>query len=136
MLTIGIDDVPVEHMHVGETITLKVEPGQSCSRCGEPRDRDGQRYCRQCHAAYMREHRPRYRDLSPDEKLRANCRSYTHMLIQRGLLLRHPCEVCGAKAQAHHADYRKPREVAWLCPEHHKALHRLATATPSPSVPQ
>lgn len=25
-----------------------------CSHCGKPRDRDGQRYCRLCHAAYQR----------------------------------------------------------------------------------
>jgi hypothetical protein len=25
-----------------------------CSRCGGPRDRPGQRYCRSCHAAYKR----------------------------------------------------------------------------------
>lgn len=31
----------------------------SCSRCGNPRDRKGQRYCRSCHAAYAREWRQR-----------------------------------------------------------------------------
>ena len=29
-----------------------VEP--LCSRCGKPRDKAGQRYCKSCHAAYMR----------------------------------------------------------------------------------
>jgi hypothetical protein len=27
-----------------------------CSRCGKPRDREGQRYCIACHAAYMRDY--------------------------------------------------------------------------------
>lgn len=29
-------------------------PPLPCSVCGEPRDRANQRYCRSCHAAYMR----------------------------------------------------------------------------------
>jgi hypothetical protein len=30
---------------------------KSCSRCGKARDREGQRYCRACHADYVREWR-------------------------------------------------------------------------------
>lgn len=29
----------------------------TCSHCGNPNDRPSQRYCLQCHAIYMREHR-------------------------------------------------------------------------------
>lgn len=32
-----------------------------CSKCREPRDREGQRYCRPCHAAANRESRARQR---------------------------------------------------------------------------
>lgn len=40
--------------------------------------------------------------------------------IKKGLLIRKPCEVCGAeKVHAHHEDYLKPLEVRWLCPKHH-----------------
>lgn len=28
-----------------------------CSGCDKPNDREGQRYCRRCHAAYMRDWR-------------------------------------------------------------------------------
>lgn len=43
-----------------------------------------------------------------------------------GLLVRQPCEVCGAdKAHAHHDDYSKPLEVRWLCSVHHDEHHRL-----------
>jgi len=30
---------------------------------------------------------------------------------------------CGKPGQAHHEDYKKPLEVTWLCPRHHKLLH-------------
>lgn len=30
---------------------------KACSRCGFPRDVEGQRYCRRCHSEYMREWR-------------------------------------------------------------------------------
>lgn len=31
-----------------------------CSHCGQPHDRTGQRYCRACHALYMRSWRERH----------------------------------------------------------------------------
>lgn len=40
--------------------------------------------------------------------------------IRDGRLKRLPCEVCGKKAQAHHADYRKKLKVKWLCFKHHR----------------
>ena len=43
--------------------------------------------------------------------------------IARGELVRQPCEVCGARAQAHHADYGRPLAVQWLCPLHHARQH-------------
>lgn len=33
------------------------------------------------------------------------------------------CEICGAKAQAHHTDYNKPLKVRMLCPKHHAQQH-------------
>ena len=29
----------------------------TCAKCGEPRDKAGQAYCRRCHATYMRNRR-------------------------------------------------------------------------------
>lgn len=53
---------------------------------------------------------------------------WSHMAVQsainRGILVRQPCEVCGdEKTDAHHDDYRKPIDVRWLCRRHHIELH-------------
>lgn len=47
--------------------------------------------------------------------------------IEAGRLERQPCEVCGiGPAHAHHDDYRKPLDVRWLCPTHHREHHAKA----------
>lgn len=43
--------------------------------------------------------------------------------IRDGRLVPQSCEKCGAKAQAHHDDYRKPLVVRWLCFKHHREHH-------------
>ncbi len=43
--------------------------------------------------------------------------------VRKGRVIRQPCEVCGARAQAHHADYGQPLAVQWLCPLHHARQH-------------
>ena len=43
--------------------------------------------------------------------------------IRAGRLVRQSCQECGAKAQAHHTDYRRPLFVKWLCFKHHRAVH-------------
>lgn len=49
--------------------------------------------------------------------------------IEKGLLVRRPCEVCGAsRVDAHHDDYGKPLDVRWLCPPHHREHHAKAAA--------
>jgi hypothetical protein len=46
--------------------------------------------------------------------------------VNRGDLVRKPCEVCGAeKTHAHHDDYSKPLDVMWLCPKHHRERHEV-----------
>lgn len=55
---------------------------------------------------------------------RSRARAMVSRAISRGLLARGLCEVCGAKAEAHHDDYARPLDVRWLCSTHHKSLHR------------
>lgn len=96
----------------------------TCSACHGPRDRPRQRYCKACHAAYMREHRPKHSALPPDARQRANARAYANVYQRRGLLLPKPCEKCGSEdVQKHHDDYSKPLEVRWFCRACHLGFH-------------
>ncbi len=83
----------------------------------------GQGYCHECHAAKMRVWRKTH-EISLEQRLRMNARSYLHVYIKRGKVNRGPCEKCGStKVQAHHEDYNKPLEVHWLCKLHHLRHH-------------
>jgi len=49
-----------------------------------------------------------------------------HKALRKGKLVKQPCIHCGnPDTQAHHADYDKPLEVAWLCDSCHKKLHSI-----------
>jgi hypothetical protein len=68
----------------------------------------------------------RYRN-DPKTRARYLARKKAQHAIALGLLVRKPCEACGAaEAHAHHDDYSKPLEVRWLCPVHHAEYHRRA----------
>lgn len=43
--------------------------------------------------------------------------------LKAGTLHPLPCQVCGAKAEAHHPDYSNQLGVVWLCVDHHALLH-------------
>lgn len=104
-----------------------------CSRCGKSNDRPKQSYCRACHAAYMREHRPAHSELSAQERLKSNARAYANVYQTRGKLVRKPCSECGfAKAEKHHNDYRKPLQVQWVCRPCHLRLHAIDHAKFTP----
>ena len=98
-------------------------PKTTCGRCGRQNDRLPQRYCRACHAAHMRATRPKYAELSPVARFKANCRAYTNVLQRRGMLARGTCEVCGEPAQNHHENYHDPRTVRRLCRTDHLKQH-------------
>ena len=57
--------------------------------------------------------------------IRRKAQIATGNAIRGGRLVRQPCFICGAKAQAHHPDYDRPLDVTWLCSKHHKAAHRI-----------
>ena len=97
-----------------------------CGHCHQrPRRAPGQSYCRECHNAHMRKTRPKYRQLTPEQRFKANARSYARQYVVYGKLKPKPCESCGdPKAQKHHDDYSKPLEVRWLCVNCHILLHR------------
>lgn len=98
----------------------------TCSKCNNLKEesRVNQRYCLSCHNEYMRNTRPKHSELSPLQRLKANCRSYLNVYLRRGKITKKPCEVCGdLNVEAHHDDYNKPLEVKWLCRKHHMDLH-------------
>lgn len=102
-----------------------------CTKCGAMHSRPKNRstkylasYCLACNAAYNRATRKRYSDLSPIQRMKANCRSAAKMALRRGTLTKNPCWVCGAeKAEMHHEDYSKALEVSWLCKLCHVRYH-------------
>lgn len=99
-----------------------------CSTCGEPNDRVPQRYCRSCHAAYMRDFRFRT-PLTPEQRRKMNSRSYANSYQRRGKLIPEPCAVCGSEdAQKHHPDYDRPLYVVWLCRNCHLWIHERGAA--------
>lgn len=119
---------------LGKIVSLNPKGGRAqekvmglCCACGADRDRAGQRYCRSCHAKWMRENRPKHRELGDVARAAANCRSYANVYQNRGLLARQACECegddCSGKVEKHHDDYDKPLEVRWLCRAHHLRLH-------------
>lgn len=105
-----------------------IELKTTCSKCGGPLEENRigkQRYCLACHAAHMRETRPKHSELSEEARRKANVRAATKEYVSRGKITKKPCAVCGnVKSEAHHPDYSKPLEVIWLCRIHHLKLHR------------
>lgn len=80
-----------------------------------------------------KEYAEKHRHLSKKRKsewaARNTHKRKAHLLVQRavqrGIIERKQCEVCGdERAQAHHDDYTKPLEVRWLCTTHHGEHHR------------
>jgi hypothetical protein len=83
-----------------------------------------------------REKSKRYRELGIISKNNASQKKWAlnnlekkqaHQLLRSALELgklhRHPCFICGNKAQAHHDDYSKPLDVVWVCSKHHGEIH-------------
>jgi hypothetical protein len=54
---------------------------------------------------------------------REKAKVMTGNAIRDGRLLKHPCWICGEKAEAHHPDYSRPLDVVWLCTRHHRQAH-------------
>jgi len=79
----------------------------------------------------MREHRPKHSELSDEQRIKANCRSYANVYLRRGKIEKKPCIYCGDPvSEMHHEDYTKPLEIIWLCKKCHKAEHVAAEIAP------
>jgi ribosomal protein S27AE len=74
----------------------------------------------------MREWRKTHRP-TPEQRRKSLARSYANVYLNRGKIERKPCEECGeVKSQMHHADYRLPLDVKWLCRRCHAIEHGAA----------
>ncbi len=99
---------------------LRVAP-PSCSSCGAPQDRPGQRLCRVCHRIYQpewRHHRTR------DYRAMVRRQSYIEKL--GGQIEIGPCIVCDCPdAELHHPDHETPSLTIWLCRGCHMLWHHF-----------
>jgi hypothetical protein len=100
-------------------------PGRNptCYRCGEPKERVSESYCRACSALRLRQWRKAH-PLTPEQRRRHNARTLARVYWLRGKLRQKPCRHCGdANSQRHHPDYSRPLFVIWLCRPCHLKLH-------------
>ena len=113
---------------------------ENCSYCGglvsikpSVAKRYGRHFCsRRCYSDFRRHLLPKeeqhaYGTGHSDEERqrRIKCRSITNHAIRDGKLTRMPCEKCGElPSEAHHENYDKPLDVRWLCPRHHRDIHK------------
>lgn len=130
-----------------------------CTKCNQEKPlsefyhhrRDGYSYwCKSCsreyrlklkEQGYWREYyqRPRVKKMRaraikkyrkhPYTKPMRQARRRANHLKDTGLILAHPCQVCGGEnTEMHHPDYEQPEQVVWLCRKHHIELHKLEVA--------
>jgi hypothetical protein len=77
---------------------------------------------RNTHRRQIAEYLNRIRKENPDK---ARAWDLVSKAINNGKFTRKPCEICGGlNTHAHHEDYSKPYDVQWLCPLHHKEIHK------------
>lgn len=94
-----------------------------CGKCGVSNRRPTHAYCLICHAEYMRNYRRKH-PMTAAQKKKDNCRSYAHVYLKRGNIIKSPCKKCGnVNSEMHHPDYNKPLYVIWLCRKCHLMLH-------------
>jgi len=65
----------------------------------------------------------------PKLRIRWMARWAAQKAVESGKLIKTACQQCesATKVEAHHADYTKPLEVAWLCFSCHREWHRNNT---------
>lgn len=113
-----------------ERIRRKAISPELCPICNLRPKQESHGYCRKCAGEAHRNWISRqggqwsyYTRNGNRHKLIA--RSRINTLVQRGKLVRKPCEVCGKlETEAHHDNHEKPLEIRWLCHDHHVALER------------
>ena len=63
-----------------------------------------------------------------NNRIKVNAERLIQNYIKNGKMKRQPCVICGKKnGLGHHPDYSKPIEVIFLCPLHHKEIHKKSS---------
>ena len=112
---------------------------KACSKCGEQRDdldfplvrhkSSRASVCKPCMPQYRRgiagtPARTRIRRWNIENQEKRTAHKIVERAINRGALVRQPCERCGAvRSHAHHDNYAAPLDVMWLCHKHHYRRH-------------
>jgi hypothetical protein len=78
------------------------------------------RHKNMCNKCYRLQSRLYSKTIPSTEK---RARAIISRMLVAGRINPEPCQICNKKAQAHHPDYSKPFQVAWLCVSHHQKLH-------------
>lgn len=92
---------------------------RTCLNCANDRI-SGQRWCAECHAAYMRDWR-KDNPISDEQRRRNIARVTVNVYVKRGKLQKTACPCCGAlDVKARILDYSDPlHSVEWLCATSH-----------------
>ena len=108
----------------------------------------GVTYCRVCHRRVMRRLSKEHREwgrraqakyhANPENRAKTVARAQVRQAVKRGRhgwsrpLYPEPCVICGStkRVHGHHESYHRPLDVIWLCPTHHKQLHKGLLALP------
>lgn len=70
---------------------------------------------------------PKVRPDTNPSNFKSNARAYANCYLRRGKIKREPCLNCGdVKSQMHHADYKNPLDVIWVCRKCHMEIHKSA----------
>lgn len=85
-----------------------------CSKCQQPHERSGQRYCKACHAIYMRSYRISHPP-SPEAKKMNVARAYAISYLKRGKIAKSACACGNPDSRLHISDVDKPLAVIWVC---------------------
>ena len=82
-------------------------------------------YRKQPHVRLIREKARKAYQLRNKKKVKA--KNIVANELKQGRLIRGSCEDCGTtdNIEGHHDNYDKPKEVRWLCVEHHNDWHKL-----------
>lgn len=131
----------IQETHQGKHVVVFV--CDNCHKASTDRkshyDRKQRHFCGQaCYSEFRKNKLPKEEHnrfgtgFSPEEqaKRRKARSSLNHYMRDKGLE-RQPCEICGAKAEAHHDNYDKPLEVRWLCFKHHRSHHKAIYENPA-----